>query len=372
VKSLSSEQEAAFTLNSIGDAVIATDICGLITRMNPVAERLTGWSFNQASGHQLDDVLRVIDANTDQPVANPLDQVLSNRKIIYLEVDAVLLTRDRQTFPVAYSAAPIFDQDRDIHGLVIVFNDVSELQQARVQAEAATITKGQFLATMSHEIRTPMTGILGMTQLLEETSLNDEQKEYLQVISNSAYSLLDIINNVLYFTKLDAGKCDLDSIVFDLKALVRECLDLCASKVVDKSLEIKLNYKSDCPSLIEGDPSRMRQVLINLIGNATKFTMQGYVNLSVCCVAINKDTVDLAITVSDSGIGIQPQAMDELFVEFSQVDQATTRQYGGTGLGLAITKKLLDMMGCTISVDSRPGQGSRFTIHGKFKLAETS
>ena len=371
MKPLTREQEIAFTLNSIGDALIATDLNGLITRMNPVAEHLTGWSFTEARGCQLPRVLSVFDSNSDQPIDSPLEKVLASGETLFLEANAFLLRKDKSSFPVAYSAAPIFDEDRDIHGLVIIFNDVSELFQARLQAEAATLAKSQFLATISHEIRTPMNGVIGMAQLLEYTPLNDEQKEYLRVILNSGYGLLKVINDVLDFSKLDAGKQELEAIDFDLKALGRECLDLCASNAVDKVLDIRFDYAIDCPGLIEGDPSRLRQVLVNLIDNAIKFTEQGYVCLSVICVSQNEDTVDLTIEISDSGIGIPPQAIDNLFVEFTQADQATTRKYGGTGLGLAISKKLLDLMACRISVDSSPGHGSRFSIRGQFKISET-
>ena len=372
MKFLSSEQEIAFTLNSIGDAIIATDVCGLITRMNPVAEKLTGWSFDRAHGLQLNDVLLVINANTRQPIPDPLAQVLSSRETIYLEVDAILLTRDKQSFPVAYSAAPIVDDDHDIHGLVIVFNDVSELQEARMQAESATIAKDQFLATMSHEMRTPLTGILGMTQLLQETPLNEEQKEFLQVISNSGEGLLEIINNVLEFASLDSGRCELDKVVYDLKAYARECLERFANQIADGAIEFRFEFQSDCPSLVEGDATKIRRVLTNLIGNAVKFTSEGFVELSISCISKHAETAELEIAVSDSGVGIQPQVQDGLFVKFTQADQATTRQFGGTGLGLAITKKLLDLMGYSISVESTPGKGSCFAIRGEFKLAETN
>jgi len=371
VKSLSSEQEIAFTLNSIGDALIATDLNGFITRMNPVAEQLTGWSVNVARGCQLSQVLSVFDSNSGKPIVSPLEKVVATGETLFLEANAILRRKDKSSFPVAYSAAPIFDEEREVHGLVIIFNDVSELFEARLQAEAATVAKSQFLATMSHEIRTPLNGVIGMAQLLEDTSLNAEQKEYLQVILNSGNSLMELINQILDFSKLDVGKHRLETIHFDLKKLSRECLDLCTSNPDAKALDIKFDYANHCPCFIQGDPSKLRQVLVNLIGNAIKFTEQGYVSLAVDCVSQNEGTVDLAIEISDSGIGISPQAIDNLFDEFTQADQATTRKYGGTGLGLAISKKLLDLMDCTILVDSTPDYGSRFTIRGEFKNSDT-
>ena len=368
MKVLSPDQEVAFTLNSIGDAVISTDFDGLITRMNPVAETMSGWSFQNAKGRQLAEVIQVVDVVNRTRVSDLVSRVIASGEKIYLETDSIFIRKDGSEFPVAYSAAPIFDDERNIHGIVLVFNNVSELMQARLQAEASMQAKSRFLATMSHEIRTPMNGVIGMAQLLEDTPLNGEQMQYLQAILKSGNNLLGIINNVLDFSKLDANMTNVESIQFDLEVIGRETLQICAARNWDKSLDIEFEFDEQCPRKFTGDPTRLSQVLTNLIGNAIKFTEQGFVKLAVRCESLGDRTANLRLQVSDSGIGITAEQIDGLFNEFSQADQATTRRFGGTGLGLAITRKLLSLMGCEISVASTPGEGSCFTIQGEFQL----
>lgn len=372
MKTLSSEQEVAITLNSIGDAVIATNIKGSITRMNPVAESLSGWSFADAAGRPLAEVLQVIDVNDRTRIDDPVLAVISNSATTYLEADAIMIRRDGSEFPVAYSAAPILDDEGDTHGVVLVFNNVSELMQARLEAEAAVVAKSQFLATMSHEIRTPMNGVIGMAQLLEDTSLNGEQKQYLHAIISSGNNLLSIINNVLDFSKLNAKMTRLETIDFNLESLGRECLEICSARDWEKAIDIRYEYDSACPHVFAGDPTRIRQVLTNLIGNAIKFTERGYVKMSVSCESLETSHASLKLEISDSGIGIEEEALAVLFAEFTQADQATTRRFGGTGLGLAITKKLLSIMNCEISAASTPGQGTCFTIRGRFPLGKNT
>lgn len=368
LKALSPEEEVAFTLNSIGDAVISTDIKGVISRMNPVAESLSGWAFKRAKGRPITEVLHVIDVDERTRVDDPVSKVISSGEIFYLETDSMFVRKDGSEFPVAYSVAPIRDDDGDIHGAVLVFKDVTQFMQAKLQAEAATRAKGRFLATMSHEIRTPMNGVIGMAQLLEDTALNGEQMHYLQTILKSGNNLLEIINNILDFSKLDAEMEVLEAIQFDLEALGRESLQMCAARSWEKPLDIEFVSDANCPRLLMGDPTRLRQVLTNLIGNAIKFTRQGFVRLTVRCESIEDNNANLRIEVSDSGIGIEAEKIDNLFYEFTQADQETTRNFGGTGLGLAITKKLLSLMNYEISVTSTPGQGSCFTIRGKFPI----
>ncbi len=370
MKTLSPEQEVEFTLKSIGDAVIATNIEGSITWMNPVAESLSGWSFADAGSRPLTEVLQVIGTNDRKQVDDPVEHVISSGSTIYNETNVTMIRKDGSEFPVAYSVAPIRDDDGDTHGAVLVFNNVFELMQARLQAESATEAKSRFLAAMSHEIRTPMNGVIGMAQLLEDTPLNSEQKRYLHSIISSGNNLLSIINNVLDFSKLGANMTRLEAIDFDLESLGRECLDLCAARDWEKPLDISYEYDSACPRVFTGDPTRIRQVLTNLIGNAIKFTERGYVKLSVSCETLDTSHASLKLEVRDSGIGIEAEAIDDLFAEFTQADQATTRKFGGTGLGLAITKKLLSIMSCEISAASTPGQGTCFTIRGRFPLGE--
>lgn len=236
------------------------------------------------------------------------------------------------------------------------------LRQTAEASQQASIAKSQFLATMSHEIRTPMNAMLGMAQLLEDTPLNDEQRDYLATLNHSGNGLLSIINDILDFSKLEAEKLQLEKIPFDLENLCLECLELFSATAAAKGLDLVFVYQPQCPSQLRGDPVRIRQIILNLISNAIKFTEQGYVCCAVSCSQTKAGGATLTIEIDDSGIGLEEQAVDHLFDEFSQADQATTRRFGGTGLGLAICKKLVDLMDGKLIVDSQIGRGSSFSF----------
>ncbi len=245
-----------------------------------------------------------------------------------------------------------------------------EIAIARQKAESASEAKSQFLATMTHELRTPMNGVLGMSELLASTRLDRKQHEYVQIIVDSSESLLTIINDILDFSRLEAGKVGLEEIPFNLEQSIYDVMALLAPRCHNKSLQLILDYPPDLPRNFIGDPARIRQVLINLVGNATKFTEAGYVQVTV---AIEDDgrQAGIAIHVEDTGIGIAPDKLKLLFQSFTQTDNSTTRKYGGTGLGLTITRELLNLMGGGIEVESAPGKGSVFSIDFRLRLSSS-
>lgn len=243
---------------------------------------------------------------------------------------------------------------------------VADLEVARDAAEAASRSKSEFLANMSHEIRTPMNGVLGMTELLLGTALSEKQLRFAQTIHQSGTSLLGIINDILDFSKIEAGKIDLESISFDLHELARGVMDLFTTDAGLKDVDLHLSIDADVPQIVNGDPLRVRQVLLNLVSNAVKFTGQGEVVVTVSVVERDHDDFTFCFSVRDSGVGIKPEQLVKIFEGFTQADGSMTRNYGGTGLGLTIAKQLAEMMGGAITVESTPGVGSCFCFTARF------
>jgi PAS domain S-box-containing protein len=365
-------------LKSIADGVIVADAAGKFLFWNSVAEQIIGLGatdtpvagWTERYGCFLPDQI------TPYPPENlPLARAIRGEQVDEIE----LFIRNRQKPDgvwINVNGRPLMDDAGELRGGVIVFRDTTErrrvldeLRQAKVAAETADKAKSEFLANMSHEIRTPMNGVIGMGELLATTPLNPEQREFLALMQQSADSLLRLLNDILDFSKIEAGRLELEAIAFPLRDTLGRAMQLLALKAAEKDLELTYRIAPDVPDDLIGDPGRLRQIIVNLVGNSIKFTAQGEVSVDVSPEEIAADAALLRFTVADTGIGIPREKQDRIFQAFSQVDASTTRHYGGTGLGLAICANLVQRMGGRIWVDSDAGQGAKFCFVARFPLA---
>ena len=365
------EVQRAFYENiseTLREGIYVQALDGTCTYVNSEAERLLGWQRDAFIGKPVHDTIHRVSANGDHlpgyecPIMlDVVDSGYSNRD------DQVFVRKDGSVFPVELSSQAVI-RDGKFDGVVVAFRDISErkryedsLRQAKEDAEAASRAKGDFLANMSHEIRTPMNGIIGMTELALDTDLSHEQREYLSLVKSSAAALLTIINDILDFSKIESGKLDIEPIEFSLEQMLRETMKTLATRAHEKHLELLLHVAPDVPDRVEGDPGRLRQVIVNLVGNAIKFTAQGEIEVKVGLQGgAPTGKARLHFEVRDTGIGIPREKFGTIFESFSQADTSTTRKYGGTGLGLTISSQLVGLMGGRIELASEVGRGSTF------------
>jgi len=355
---------AKLVVASMADGVIVLDLDRRVADLNPAAEALLGCCKEKLVGYGAAEVFR------DYPDLAPYHQGDGQ-----LTGDVMLRSGDGRRFCAA-SAVDIM-RGRYRIGRVITLRDVSverqtseQLLEARQAAETAAVAKSRFLANMSHEIRTPMNGVVGATELLLDSGLSDEQMELVKTAQESAHCLLSIINDILDFSKIDAGKLNLEQIPFDLYRLADQIVRLMYPVAAKKGVELKLDIAPEVPRIIVGDPTRIRQVMLNLMGNAIKFTEAGWVAIRIGRRVTEPGEMRIAIAVEDTGVGIAPDRIAVLFQEFSQADSSVTRGFGGTGLGLAISLGLVETMGGTIRVESTLGRGSKFIVEIPVLLAD--
>jgi signal transduction histidine kinase/DNA-binding response OmpR family regulator/HPt (histidine-containing phosphotransfer) domain-containing protein len=298
-------------------------------------------------------------------------------KIINNRIEIKALRRDGEEIPVELAVTAIRNGNETtfcafVRDITDRLHAAENLKRAKEAAEQASSAKSEFLANMSHEIRTPMNGILGMTELLLDTELNAEQQESLDLVKSSAESLLRVINDILDYSKIEAGKLDLDPVDFQLREALEDTLKTLALRAHRKGLELTCEIGDDVPTRVVGDPGRLRQVLVNLVGNAIKFTTKGEVVVRAQLQNQSADGYLLHFEVADTGIGIAPEKQQLIFDPFAQADGSTTRRFGGTGLGLTISSQLVSLMGGEIGLASQPGQGSTFHFDAHFGRAKSA
>jgi two-component system, sensor histidine kinase and response regulator len=365
-------------LDSIPEAIYGMDANGNCTFCNPSFLRLLGYQDpKELLGKNVHAVIHHTRLDgTAYPVQEcHIYEAFRTGCDTHVE-DEVFWRKDGTSFPTEYWSRPLRRGEESI-GTVVTFVDVTQrrqaeqvLRDAKEAAEAANQAKSTFLATMSHEIRTPMNGILGMTELVLDTDLTKEQRDNLGLVRLSAESLLTVINDILDFSKIEAGKLEVESIPFDLRESLGETMRALGFRAHQKGLELIYEVYPDVPEAILGDPGRIRQIIVNLIGNSIKFTEHGEILLSVTQEEESSGIVSLHFAVKDSGVGIPADKQERIFEAFSQADGSMARKYGGTGLGLTICTRLVGMMGGRIWVESQPDQGS--TFHFTLRLAVQS
>jgi two-component system, sensor histidine kinase and response regulator len=367
-----SEEKYRTIIESIEDGYYELDLFGSFTFYNDAMCRILGYD-REAMAET--GVRQVMDAENSHKVFQILDMIRKTEKAAKA-FDGEIMRKDDSRRFVEASVSLIKDEKGLPAGYRGLFRDVTErkeaelLSQAKMAAESANRSKGEFLANMSHEIRTPLNSITGMVELLLETDLAPEQREDLEVVKAASYSLLSVINDILDFSKIEAGKLDLEKNTFNLRNFMGETLRILSIKAYEKGLELAYRVAADVPEQIIGDPSRFRQIFLNLVGNAIKFTSEGEIVVTVINEQLSETEAVLHFTVKDTGIGIPKDKHENIFSPFQQADGSTTRRYGGTGLGLAVSSQLVSLMNGRIWLESEPGWGSTFHFTARLDVVQ--
>jgi PAS domain S-box-containing protein len=371
-----SESYLKAIMENAADAIITINTHGAIESFNNAAEVLFGFSADEIIGKNLNMLM-------PEPYKNEHDSYLGNylktgrAQIIGVGREVVGMRKDNKTFPMRLAVSEaLVGSERFFIGIIHDLTEAKEVEEtlgtARIKAEEASHAKSDFLARMSHEIRTPMNAITGMIHLALMTELTPKQHDYISKVEFSAKSLLNIINDILDYSKIEAGKIKLEQVDFSLEEVLENLSNIISLKAEDKGLEILYSVDENVPVNLVGDPLRLGQVLINLVGNAIKFTEKGEVMVSIERLEGKGKDITLSFTVKDSGIGMTEEQIKGLFQSFFQADGSTTRKYGGTGLGLAISRRLVNMMNGDITVRSESGKGSSFSFTVDFGYSENN
>ena len=372
---LVSEEKYRSAVDNLTEVIFQTDEKSFLTFLNPAWTDITGYGMEESLGNNLLDYIH----REDRIEMDELYDLLMDQKIDFCRQMLRLTTKTGEIRWIEVYARVTLDQFNQIEGISGTLNDVTDrklaeeaLILAKEQAEQASQAKAQFLSTMSHEIRTPMNGVIGITNLLLKDKPRPDQLKNLKLLKFSGENLLHLLNDILDFSKIEAGKVTFEEVDFNIKTLlsgIKQSLGTRANE--DKDIRLRMLTDDEMPEMLLGDPTRLSQILNNLIGNAIKFTEKGSVTLTVDVLNKTKDQVDLEFSVQDTGIGIPKEKLEHIFDSFSQASSDTTRKYGGTGLGLSITKKLLELQGSQIMVESELGMGSKFYFRLSFKRSQT-
>jgi PAS domain S-box-containing protein len=348
------------------NAIAITDPDGNFEWINDGFTRLYGWTIEELVTEFNGSLINFSSADN---IEQFIDNCVKRGESVRYETKST--TKAKNLIYSQTTLTPIFDDRGVIKKLIAIDTDITDLEKAREEAEQANKAKSEFLANMSHEIRTPLNGIIGFTDLLMEMDLNDTQFEYMETVNNSANALLGLINDILDFSKIEAGKLELNEEKTDIIEMSENTVDMFKNRAHEKELELLLNLSPDIPRYVYVDSVRLRQILVNLVGNAVKFTREGEVEYKIeTGQAEKKGEMTFTFSVLDTGIGVSKSKQNKIFDSFTQADASTTRKYGGTGLGLSISNRLLNKMGSKLEIESEPGAGSRFYFTVTLKIAE--